>query len=142
MLTIINNRFRYARGAPIYWVIQRAQQHNKELDPMTANAARGPRRGSTQENTSQIVERLNGAFIYLMDRFEVANQRRELLTLDDGALKDIGVTRADADLEGHRSFWDISGRSQEPKSRHAKASNIFDRFTGGQSGIGHHGLNA
>ena len=109
---------------------------------MSTIAARGPRTGSTQENASKLVARLNGVFARLLDRFEVANQRRELLTLDDGALKDIGVTRAEADLEGHRSFWYISGRSQEPKSRHAKASNIFDRFTGGQSGIGHHGLNA
>ena len=109
---------------------------------MTAIAARGPKRGSTQENASQIVERLNGALIYLLDRFEVAKQRRELLTLDDRALKDIGVTRAEANLEGHRSFWDISGRYEESKSRHAPASNIFDRFTGGQSGFRHHGLNA
>jgi uncharacterized protein YjiS (DUF1127 family) len=36
---------------------------------------------------------------------ELARQRRALLTLDDRMLKDIGVTRADADREASRPFW-------------------------------------
>jgi hypothetical protein len=38
---------------------------------------------------------------------EVARQRRQLFTLDERVLKDIGVTRADADREAGRDFWDI-----------------------------------
>jgi uncharacterized protein YjiS (DUF1127 family) len=36
---------------------------------------------------------------------EVARQRRTLRTLDDRMLKDIGVTRADAEREASRPFW-------------------------------------
>ena len=37
---------------------------------------------------------------------EVARQRRSLLELDDRLLKDIGITRADAEREASRPFWD------------------------------------
>ena len=36
---------------------------------------------------------------------ERAWQRRQLLALNDRALKDFGCTRADAVTEGHRPFW-------------------------------------
>ena len=36
---------------------------------------------------------------------ERAFQRRQLLALNDRALKDVGCTRADAVAEGHRPFW-------------------------------------
>jgi uncharacterized protein YjiS (DUF1127 family) len=34
-------------------------------------------------------------------------ERRELMTLDDMTLKDIGISRADAQREAMRRFWDI-----------------------------------
>jgi uncharacterized protein YjiS (DUF1127 family) len=34
-----------------------------------------------------------------------ARQRHELLALDDYMLKDIGISRAQADLEGSKPFW-------------------------------------
>jgi uncharacterized protein YjiS (DUF1127 family) len=37
---------------------------------------------------------------------ELARQRRALLALDERLLKDIGITRADAELEASRPFWD------------------------------------
>ena len=37
---------------------------------------------------------------------EVARQRRALLELDERLLKDIGITRADAEREAGRSLWD------------------------------------
>jgi uncharacterized protein YjiS (DUF1127 family) len=36
---------------------------------------------------------------------ELARQRRALLALDDRMLKDVGVTRADAEHEASRPFW-------------------------------------
>jgi uncharacterized protein YjiS (DUF1127 family) len=36
---------------------------------------------------------------------ELARQRRALLTLDDRMLKDIGITRAAAEREASRPFW-------------------------------------
>jgi uncharacterized protein YjiS (DUF1127 family) len=40
---------------------------------------------------------------------ELAQQRRQLLSLDERMLKDIGITRADAMREGLRPFWDVPG---------------------------------
>ena len=39
--------------------------------------------------------------------FQVARERRQLLALDAAALKDIGLSRADADGEAARKFWDL-----------------------------------
>lgn len=38
--------------------------------------------------------------------WQLSEQRRLLATLDDGALKDIGLSRADALQESERPFWD------------------------------------
>jgi len=44
----------------------------------------------------------------------VAAQRRQLLRLDDRALKDIGITRAQAEREARRAYWDLPSL---PKAR-------------------------
>jgi uncharacterized protein YjiS (DUF1127 family) len=41
---------------------------------------------------------------------EVSRQRRALLQLDARLLKDIGATRADAEHEASRPFWDLAQR--------------------------------
>ena len=41
----------------------------------------------------------------LLDWQERARQRRQLLALSDGALKDFGANRADAEGEGGKAFW-------------------------------------
>jgi uncharacterized protein YjiS (DUF1127 family) len=41
----------------------------------------------------------------LLEWQERARQRRQLLALSDGALKDFGASRADADCEGSEPFW-------------------------------------
>lgn len=46
---------------------------------------------------------------------DLANQRRMLATLDDMALKDIGLSRADALQESERPFWDESEPSESTK---------------------------
>lgn len=37
---------------------------------------------------------------------QLARQRRQLAMLDDAALKDLGLSRADAQQESDRPFWD------------------------------------
>ena len=44
---------------------------------------------------------------YFLICLDVARQRRQLLALGEGALKDIGRSRADAFREANRGFWDI-----------------------------------
>ena len=46
---------------------------------------------------------------YLALCFDVAHQRRKLSDLDARQLKDIGLTRMDADRETQRGFFDIPG---------------------------------
>ena len=38
---------------------------------------------------------------------EAARQRRQLATLNDYMLRDLGLTRADAEHEAARPFWDV-----------------------------------
>ena len=42
----------------------------------------------------------------LQDWFERARSRRILLALDDRLLRDVGLSRADAEREGSRAFWE------------------------------------
>ncbi len=51
-----------------------------------------------------------GALATLRHWFQVARERRELVALDDHALRDIGLTRADVIGEYDRHFWDVSPR--------------------------------
>ncbi len=45
---------------------------------------------------------------YLIERWmEVARQRQRLAALDDRTLKDIGISRATAQSEARRPFWDL-----------------------------------
>lgn len=51
----------------------------------------------------------------LLDRaaswLEVRRQRRHLLSMSDAMLRDIGLSRADAEREADRPFWDLPGWS-------------------------------
>jgi uncharacterized protein YjiS (DUF1127 family) len=40
-----------------------------------------------------------------LDWAEVSRQRRALLALSDDMLKDIGISRSQADVEGSKPFW-------------------------------------
>jgi uncharacterized protein YjiS (DUF1127 family) len=48
---------------------------------------------------------VDNAATTLLDWQERARQRRELLDLDDAALKDFGRSRVDAVREGTKPFW-------------------------------------
>ncbi|RYH11832.1 DUF1127 domain-containing protein [Tropicimonas sp. IMCC6043] len=43
----------------------------------------------------------------IMEVLAVRKQRRDLAQLDDRALRDIGVSRDEADLEASRPAWDV-----------------------------------
>jgi uncharacterized protein YjiS (DUF1127 family) len=60
--------------------------------------------------------------------YEVAQQRRELRGLSDEILKDIGISRSDADFEANRHFWDVSLNSDSTlrKTRTTEVSS-FDK---------------
>lgn len=63
---------------------------------------------------------------------EVRRQRRQLLTLDERALQDIGISRADAEREAARPFWDQSasdhvGRSQSAADGSASCHTLGTR---------------
>jgi uncharacterized protein YjiS (DUF1127 family) len=66
---------------------------------MTVTAPRRPRRTR------------HSFWTMLLARLEqwaaLRRERRRLLELSDAMLKDVGLTRADADREGLRWFWDI-----------------------------------
>ncbi len=44
---------------------------------------------------------------WLLVAMEIRRQRRALATLDDRALTDIGITRAEAETESGRPLWDL-----------------------------------
>lgn len=104
---------------------------------MSTMVRRGQR--SHHNGTSQLIRRFDRAVVFLLDYVEVAKQRRQLLALEDHALKDIGVTRAEANLEGNRSFWDLPDHHVSSRSTHGRSSNLFGGFTGEQGGLGQQG---
>lgn len=59
---------------------------------------------SSTRHTSRPAPSLRTSFLELMS---VYRQRRALARLDDAALKDMGITRADALAESRRHFWDL-----------------------------------
>ncbi|WP_293268561.1 DUF1127 domain-containing protein [Neptunomonas sp.] len=52
-----------------------------------------------------IIEMFRRLLLRLNELLQRQRSRRELVTLDERALKDIGVSRKDAFLEGSKSFW-------------------------------------
>jgi len=56
-------------------------------------------------SVKRALDDLSALIIRLLEWQERARQRRQLLALSDGALKDFGASRADADGEGSKPFW-------------------------------------
>jgi uncharacterized protein YjiS (DUF1127 family) len=50
---------------------------------------------------------LSALILQLLEWQERARQRRQLLALSDGALKDFGANRTDADGEGSKPGWQL-----------------------------------
>jgi uncharacterized protein YjiS (DUF1127 family) len=67
-------------------------------------AARGAQAPTDRRALAQGVVRIVDRLLLAM---EIRRQRRALAALDDRALKDIGITRAEAGTESSRGFWDL-----------------------------------
>jgi len=59
------------------------------------------------ESVHTLAQRFSRFISYFLICLDVARQRRRLLAFDENALRDIGVSCADAYQEANRSFWDI-----------------------------------
>ena len=70
----------------------------------TYQAAR-PTTRTIREIAAATLDRFSAFLIALLEWQERARERRQLLALSDGALKDFGATRADADGEGSKPGW-------------------------------------
>lgn len=57
---------------------------------------------------------LLAVFATLLRWDQVARERRSLRALDDRALRDLGLTRADVEREALRPFWDIPPDRRRP----------------------------
>ncbi len=80
------------------------------MTTLTDRIGHGPLTADTHSSTplslSATAGRMLGQFAtMLLDWQERARQRRQLLALSDGALKDFGRSRADAANEGDKPFW-------------------------------------
>lgn len=53
-----------------------------------------------------VVRQTTRALAMLLYWHDISRERRALLELDDRMLRDIGITRADAEQEAGRPFWD------------------------------------
>ncbi|MEP4197594.1 MAG: DUF1127 domain-containing protein [Aliishimia sp.] len=58
-------------------------------------------------NLSSSSRRSGGLFAFAARAAEASRQRAALRRLDDAALFDLGLTRADAEAEASRPFWDV-----------------------------------
>jgi uncharacterized protein YjiS (DUF1127 family) len=59
-------------------------------------------RESATNTLLTLFHRLRKAYGLAIER---SRQRRQLLEMDDHQLKDIGITRAEAELEGRKPIW-------------------------------------
>ena len=72
------------------------------LDDHATPALSSPAPLACQSNARRL-----GLVGYYSKCLHIARQRKDLLALDDTALKDIGISRVAARREAERSFWDI-----------------------------------
>lgn len=70
----------------------------------TYQAAR-PATRTVREIAGAVLDRAGAMITAMLDWQERARQRHQLLALSDGALKDFGASRADAEGEGGKPFW-------------------------------------
>ncbi|GLS33168.1 Uncharacterized conserved protein YjiS, DUF1127 family [Mesorhizobium albiziae] len=74
------------------------------IEAINSSARRGV--SSTPDLKTSFFATVRAAFGRLERQIEKRNSRRLLLELTEHQLKDIGISRADADGEAARRFWD------------------------------------
>ena len=79
-----------------------ATMTDRMVDDVRRDCSRFPSRPSLWAATRRAVDNV---VMTLLDWQERARQRRQLLTLDDAALKDFGRNSADAVCEAAKPFW-------------------------------------
>jgi uncharacterized protein YjiS (DUF1127 family) len=82
-----------------------AYERLSEISRPSANGSarlRPKGRESATNPLLTLLHRLRKAYGLAIER---SRQRRQLLEMDDRQLKDIGVTRAEAELEGRKPIW-------------------------------------
>lgn len=70
-----------------------------------AGASRSPLLASLRAIATVVTGKASGVAMAMQSWSDRWKQRQALMRLDDHLLKDIGVSRADADLEGTKPFW-------------------------------------
>ncbi len=79
---------------------------------------------SIYTNMTELMRSINKVWATVKAWQEVSWQRRELINLSDHQLKDIGISRADAQREANRHFWDI-GPARDSSLRCRQNSNLI-----------------
>lgn len=58
-------------------------------------------------SATRFASRRNLSVLRILERLiGIARQRRHLSRLDDAALRDVGLTKSEANAEANRGFWD------------------------------------
>lgn len=58
-------------------------------------------------NATRLTQSIGRAFRLIETWLDVSRQRRRLAAMDDRMLKDIGISRASANNEARKPFWDV-----------------------------------
>lgn len=74
---------------------------------MSTPTRRLSRTGPPSSPVQPLLGLIERGFDWLARALEAREQRRALLGLSDVMLKDIGISRADAEREAARPFWDL-----------------------------------
>ena len=81
--------------------------HSLSTSAATAAACSAGNMAARPSVTTQLGRRLRDMFDVVSTWGERARERRQLLSLDDHALRDIGLTRAEAEDEWRKPFWRV-----------------------------------
>jgi uncharacterized protein YjiS (DUF1127 family) len=82
-----------------------ASERLSGISRRSANGSAHLRPGSRESSTDPLLNffyRLRKAYALAIER---SKQRRQLLEMDDRQLKDIGITRIEAEQEARKPFW-------------------------------------
>jgi uncharacterized protein YjiS (DUF1127 family) len=82
-----------------------AYERLSEISQHSVNGSARLRPKSRESVINPLLNFFHGARNAYALAIERSKQRRQLLEMDDRQLKDIGITRAEAELEGRKPMW-------------------------------------